>query len=153
MEKIQMETLSSFIIEWAQEKNINNPQNQYLKIVEEIGETCGALLKGNKLEAIDGFGDIGVTIIIYAWQYNGDINFRRIRTLDNLDEVQSSDVSLLEHVFHALYELSFTEALFNVACLCFKHGFDFEHCLNAAWQVIKNRQGKTVNGTFIKESE
>ena len=151
MEKIQMEVLSSLIIEWAEEKNINNPQTQYLKIIEEIGETCGAILKGNKLEAIDGFGDIGVTIIIYAWQYNSNINFNQIRSVTTIEEVQSSDVGLLENVFSYLDELDFTSALFNVACLCHKKGFDFEHCLNAAWQVIKNRTGKTVDGTFIKD--
>ncbi len=26
-----------------------------------------------------------------------------------------------------------------------------EECLNAAWEEIKNRKGKTVNGTFIKD--
>lgn len=30
-------------------------------------------------------------------------------------------------------------------------GFDYDLCLNYAYQVIKNRTGKTVNGTFIKD--
>ena len=28
----------------------------------------------------------------------------------------------------------------------------FEDCLNSAWNEIKDRKGKTVNGTFIKET-
>lgn len=29
-------------------------------------------------------------------------------------------------------------------------GLDYEECLQSAYNVIKNRTGKTVNGTFIK---
>ena len=30
-------------------------------------------------------------------------------------------------------------------------GLDDDECLESAYNVIKNRKGKTVNGTFIKE--
>lgn len=26
-------------------------------------------------------------------------------------------------------------------------------CLNEAWQTIKDRQGKTINGVFVKDSD
>jgi hypothetical protein len=29
----------------------------------------------------------------------------------------------------------------------------FEHCLGKAWEQIKDRQGKTVNGIFIKQGD
>jgi NTP pyrophosphatase (non-canonical NTP hydrolase) len=32
-----------------------------------------------------------------------------------------------------------------------QYDLDIDHCLEAAWHEIKNRKGKTVNGTFIKE--
>lgn len=32
-------------------------------------------------------------------------------------------------------------------------GFDLEDCTKAAYDVIKNRKGKTISGTFIKEKE
>jgi len=35
--------------------------------------------------------------------------------------------------------------------LCAQLGLNYENCLNSAYQVIKNRTGKTVNGTFIKD--
>lgn len=31
------------------------------------------------------------------------------------------------------------------------HNLSFEECLEAAWRQIKDRQGKTVNGVFIKD--
>lgn len=30
-------------------------------------------------------------------------------------------------------------------------GYDFEKCIDKAYEVIKNRTGKTENGTFIKD--
>ena len=35
---------------------------QALKLVEEVGETCRAILKGNDMEAIDGIGDCVVVL-------------------------------------------------------------------------------------------
>lgn len=32
-------------------------------------------------------------------------------------------------------------------------GFDIDDCEETAWNVIKNRKGKTINGTFIKEED
>lgn len=31
--------------------------------------------------------------------------------------------------------------------------FDLLDCLNSAYRVIQNRKGKTINGTFVKESD
>lgn len=30
-------------------------------------------------------------------------------------------------------------------------GLDYKECLKSAYEEIKNRKGKTINGTFIKE--
>jgi NTP pyrophosphatase (non-canonical NTP hydrolase) len=32
-----------------------------------------------------------------------------------------------------------------------QYDLDIDHCLEAAWHEIKDRKGKTVNGTFIKK--
>ena len=39
-----------------------DPKTQALKLVEEVGETCRAILKGNDMEAIDGIGDCVVVL-------------------------------------------------------------------------------------------
>ena len=56
---------------WAIEKGIDKPENapkQMLKVMEEVGETAGALLKGKEDEIKDGIGDSFVTLIILAQQ-------------------------------------------------------------------------------------
>ena len=97
-----MNELIKNVKDWAEEKNLlkkENSQAQMLKVLEEIGETAGALLKNKNKEIIDGLGDSFVTLII----------------------------------------------------LCYQLGLEPNDCLQAAWDEIKNRKGKTVNGTFIRE--
>ena len=56
---------------WAMEKGIDKPENapkQMLKVMEEVGETTGALLKNNEAELKDGIGDSFVTLIILCQQ-------------------------------------------------------------------------------------
>ena len=87
---------------WADDKNLLKEENshaQMLKVLEEVGETAGALLKKKNKEIVDGLGDSFVTLII----------------------------------------------------LCYQLDLEPKDCLQAAWDEIKNRKGKTVNGTFIRE--
>lgn len=102
MSKLNFDTLIDNVIEWAKNKNILLPENankQMLKVMEEVGETAGALAKNKQEEIKDGIGDSFVTLIILAKQL----------------------------------------------------GLEPTDCLEAAWNEIKNRTGKTVNGVFIKD--
>ena len=58
------------ITQWADDRGIlvpNNAPQQTMKIMEELGETAGAILKHKKTdEVIDGIGDIFVTVIILS---------------------------------------------------------------------------------------
>lgn len=93
--------LETNIIQWAQEKGINDPYKQCLKFVEEAGEMTGAMLKGHKENFVDEAGDVLVTLAILLNQ----------------------------------------------------NGTSFSVAMQAGWDKIKNRKGKTVNGTFVKESD
>ena len=53
------------IRDWAEERGIyanGDPKTQSLKLVEEVGETCRAILKQNKDDAMDGIGDMVVVL-------------------------------------------------------------------------------------------
>ena len=53
------------IREWASERGLykhGDPKTQLLKLVEEVGETCRAVLKENKEDAVDGIGDCVVVL-------------------------------------------------------------------------------------------
>jgi len=90
------------IREWADERGLyenGDTKTQALKLVEEVGETCRAILKEDDDEIIDGIGDCVVVLV-------------------------------------------------NLAQL---HGVMIEYCIDAAYQEIKNRKGKMVNGTYKKD--
>ena len=95
-------TMFDSIREWAEERGIyanGDPKTQALKLVEEVGETCRAILKGNQSDIEDGIGDAVVVLT-------------------------------------------------NLAHLC---NTDIEHCIESAYNEIKDRTGKMDNGTFKKD--
>lgn len=86
--------------EFAKQANIKRSR-QLLKFHEECGELTEDYLKGNDEHIVDSFGDVLVTLVIFAKQM---------------------DIPLSK-------------------------------CWNKAWSHIKNRKGKTVNGTFVKDGD
>ena len=98
----KQKTQFDLIREWADERGLyenGDTKTQALKLVEEVGETCRAILKEDFDEVVDGIGDCVVV-------------------LTNLAELQ---------------------------------GVSIEACIDAAYQEIKNRKGKMVNGTYKKD--
>ena len=60
----RFDTLIDNVVGWAADKNILKPENapkQMLKVMEEVGETAGALAKNKEAELKDGIGDVFVT--------------------------------------------------------------------------------------------
>lgn len=65
------------INKWAIERNLHNadPAKQILKLGEEYGELCEALLKNRKRAAIkDSIGDIYVVLTILCLQMDLDLD-------------------------------------------------------------------------------
>ena len=53
------------IREWAEDRGLyaeGDPKTQALKLVEEVGETCRAILKKDYEEVVDGIGDCVVVL-------------------------------------------------------------------------------------------
>ena len=95
-------TQFELIREWADERGLyenGDTKTQALKLVEEVGETCRAILKEDDNEIVDGIGDCVVVLV-------------------NLAELQ---------------------------------GVSIETCIAAAYEEIKGRKGKMVNGTYKKD--
>ena len=94
---------SDRVTQWARDRNIiegTTPQQQFLKLVEEVGELSTALQKMDLSLIQDSLGDINVMVN-------------------------------------------------NIAVQC---GLTLEQCQESAWNQIKDRKGKIVNGVFAKES-
>lgn len=61
-------TLITNVIEWGREKQLHDPNKQFIKLVEEVGEVAHEISRNqySSLAIEDGIGDTLVTIIILA---------------------------------------------------------------------------------------
>ena len=63
--KCMMPTHFDLIRDWAEQRGLyddGDPKTQALKLTEEVGETCRAILKEDRPEIIDGIGDCVVVL-------------------------------------------------------------------------------------------
>lgn len=144
MNQLEIKELQPLIIEWANKRNLNDSDKQYLKIQEELGETAKAILHNNIDEIKDGIGDIAVTIIIYYKQKNIKLNLNN----DYEGVIQSDYRSFININLSIIKESDL--ALWHLSDFATSNNTTLKECLNLAWNEIKHREGKTVNGTFIK---
>jgi len=146
----KIETLSQSVLDWANEKGIlrsDASPKQFMKILEETGETCGAILKNKPEEIKDGIGDMAVTVIIYAGQKG--INLRHNSFSPPF--VTRTDDQIIHAFTYMITETHLQYAMSTLHELAYNHNLILEECLETAWDEIKNRAGKTVNGIFIKD--
>ena len=144
-----LQELQPLILEWAKEKDLlklENAPKQRLKLLEEVGETAGAILKNNTDEIEDGIGDIFVVLVILAEQLSEEILFDMTRA--SKDDHQDF-VFLFDDILNS-NRLYFSLA--NLNDICVKLDLDLTECANLAWNEIKDRKGNTINGTFIKNN-
>lgn len=137
---------------------------QALKLSEEFGELCAGYLKQNEKLTKDSIGDCAVVIVGLALLIGVDVHniFERadgVRPKEvmesfkllnaNISEFQlSQDLASKEMCRHNLvravaYLKSISKAL----------GYDFADCFEIAYNEIKDRKGKWIDGSFVKEED
>jgi len=67
-----------------------------------------------------------------------------------MEEVGETASALLKHKEEELID-GIGDSFVTLIILSKQLGLDPAECLNVAWKQIKNRKGKTINGTFIKD--
>ena len=138
------------IIKWLRDNKIDtlDPDKQYLKIIEEVGELARGLLK-NDLEAIkDAIGDIYVALMGYSLQREIDFNvdketpyYTHFGTLKPLlwylSKREISDIDITE----------ITSVLDDLADI---HNLTLKECVEHAYNEIKDREIKIIEGVAVK---
>ena len=153
---------------WAEARNLiegSTPEKQFIKLLEEYGELCSGVSK-NKIDVVkDSIGDCFVFMVILAAQrkknemLSVDDNIEDFPGFD--DDIENSLLSSLRGLHRLHCELSSQEYI--------KHLFDFlfigllevadyfdldiHDCVQAAWDEIKDRKGRMINGVFVKEGD
>lgn len=139
--------LQPLIVDWAKDKNIHLAEcipQQRLKLIEECGELSSAILKGNHSLQKDAIGDIFVVLIILSKQSNLEVIF-------DFRDYESENINVWVHISNIIrYGGDIKQNLLMLNDLSSALNFDLTECANIAWKEIKDRKGKTENGTFIK---
>lgn len=151
MEKMKtLRELKPLILEWAKEKNLlvaENAPKQRLKLIEECGELASAILKNDVKEQKDAIGDIFVVLVILAEQLGDEIYqyYEYDSASDDVSELLNEIIKLGFGINDLEYSISY------ITDIAIKLNHDLTECVNLAWNTIKDRTGKTENGTFIKD--
>lgn len=155
--------LTARIVGWAQDRNLiegSTPIAQLGKLTEETCETWEGILNNDRDEVKDGHGDMYVVATIMAAQLGSSIlrpEAEPSKAADTMEvfvalgKVASAVVRhKREESLQALWD--FKRVLEMSASQDFGY-FTLEEAVEHAWNQIKDRKGRMVNGTFIKEGE
>ena len=133
---------------WALQKGITvkgDVKTQYVKLQEEAGELARAIVKNDKAEFIDAIGDCVVVLANLAQLGNklfgsvpNEHDVNAVCPTCNGDEGYYEDVA------------GDGGSKMFIGCEdC--EPITLNLCLNAAWNIIKDRTGKMKDGNFVKD--
>jgi hypothetical protein len=171
--------LTTAVLTWATARNIigdnakGTPFAQLKKTLEEVNETRDALVFADAAQRMtgqvssaelneikDGIGDVCVTLII-GGQMQGmipqpDMELNTDKSnLVLMDEVAELVLEAATRLYRpapqAAVVARFEFILNRLKLIASRFGWTLEECLEAAWDEIKDRKGKMVNGEFVRE--
>lgn len=147
---------------WAQDRNLidgSTPADQMTKLREEVDELIAAVQANDDAGVIDGAGDVCVVLAVMAGQMGTTLNkicdvrpsYAAVYSLQQeCDSLDRQFGELGAAIEHQLYNRTF---LHIAAVLCQTRCLVDAYCRERAWEQIKDRKGRMVNGIFEKEGE
>ena len=161
-----MNTLDN-VKQWFIDRDLENGgrlDKQSLKLSEEFGELCAGYLKKNEQLTKDSIGDCAVVIVGLALLVKEDVQ----EIFDDSIIILKEDVpdyfkDLNKYIssfqtFYSWEETSMSKMYLSFAVDSLKTisialGYDFEECFELAYNEIKDRKGRWIDGTFVKEED
>lgn len=155
------------IIAWAYDKGIIQKADrltQSLKTLEEVAELTTNVLKNRDIS--DDIGDIYVTIVVQAHMSGlGSIQdlhtnlyeFKADQEHDSLKDKVAyliQDVAMMIEGIQGGTDISWCISnIYNgLICICDEQKLSLPSCIDIAYNEIKGRKGKMVDGVFVKDS-
>lgn len=166
MKKLENE-LVTLTKKWFVDRDLEHGgrlDKQSLKLSEEFGELCAGYLKQNEKLTKDSIGDCAVVVVGLALLIKEDVqsifeesnNIRRKEAMDcfkllnaNISEFQlSQELASKEMCQHNL-----VHAVAYLKSISKTLNYDFTDCFELAYNEIKDRKGKWIDGSFVKEED
>lgn len=123
---MKFEQLQEKVLEWADDKDLLHSENadvQFMKFIEEVFEF--------KTE-------------FYVWNL-----YKKFKHDENIEQ----DFSIEEIERWKNLKLEMGDIFVTLIILCEQIGIDPVECLQMAYEKIKNRKGRTIGGSFVKEED
>lgn len=164
-----MNELIEKVEQWATDRNLHtaSPQGQALKVIEEFTEMAIAYESyDRKNDVIDGIGDTYVTLIILCKQTG--LNFKELIEITS-HQYSTNDFYLTDttFIYPALNDLStgvskgikekIEKSIIDIVAVSNVIADIMDEsptdCLKVAYNEIKGRKGRMIDGVFVKESD
>ncbi|URK67385.1 MazG-like family protein [Streptococcus oralis] len=165
-----MNTLEN-VKQWFIDRDLENCgrlDKQSLKLSEEFGELCAGYLKKNEKLTKDSIGDCAVVIVGLALLIKEDVHkiFNEVFS----DEVFIDEYYVIECLVFLnraisniqlsngftnkdIYIVDLSRSIYWLKSISNALGYNFEECFELAYQEIKDRKGKWIDGVFVKEED
>lgn len=152
--------------QWFIDRDLENGgrlDKQSLKLSEEFGELCAGYLKKNEKLTKDSIGDCAVVIVGLALLIKEDVQeifdevfsdeYRVIGCLTFLNRTISNIQLSNGFTNKDMYIIDLTRSIYWLKSISKSLGYNFEECFELAYQEIKDRKGRWIDGTFVKEED
>ena len=167
------EYFQGLVKQWAVDRNLiegSKPEAQCIKLIEEYGELARGIAKKDVALIKDSIGDTLVVCIILAAQLGSDnfnidtVTFERfdvdtIGVREKLVLRGSTELGAISY-FINVTNRDTDRCIGNIYALCdtladiaYSYKWSLVDCLIAAYNEIKDRKGRCVDGIFIKEGD
>ena len=161
-----MNTLEN-VKQWFIDRDLENGgrlDKQSLKLSEEFGELCAGYLKKNEKLTKDSIGDCAVVIVGLALLVKTDVHkiFEEscfVKTGDVMERFKwlNTNISNFQSYQNSRYEkmcqYSLMCSIGYLKSISYALGYSFEECFELAYQEIKDRKGRWIDGSFVKEED
>ncbi|MGV4405251.1 hypothetical protein ACQ1R0_03825 [Ornithobacterium rhinotracheale] len=159
----KLQKLQAQVIDWATERGIFEKSDAYMQLLktgEEVLELLGAIHQNNKSEIIDALGDIQVCLINYLHFKVCDKELVNIYDEEQIT-ARLEDIYLM-NILGSIMEIELltprafprnavSQFIGILKKTATAKNLTLVDCLESAYNVIKNRTGKMINGQFVKE--
>lgn len=167
------EHFQGLVKQWAIDRNLiegSKPEAQCVKLIEEYGELARGIAKKDEALIKDSIGDTLVVCIILAAQLGDDsfnidmvtfehFDLNLIGIREKLVMRGSTELGAISY-FINVTNRDINRCIGNIYALCdtladiaYLYKWSLADCLEAAYNEIKDRKGRMVDGIFIKEGD
>ena len=160
---MKLQKLITNVQQWSIDRGLDkaDSKKQLLKLYEEFGELASGIAKGNKEVAKDSIGDVVVVLIILAQQQGlekiSDFNIicNHLQPSDLMPQVSETIglISLRVRRTKDEIEEPIVRLISYLRTIAKSENLNFEDCLSQAWNEIKDRKGKLIDGVWVKEED